>query len=189
MGDVLKLLEWLKSNPKAGWLPMVIALIVIVLIYETVKQLLPRVLEGVFKLFKGGVLRRSSLTKMEADIRRFCKKSRNVNWATSIPTIARYSLDIPIQDVFVLPKLAFHSGTGTVTVQEIGEILARNRILCITGTPGSGKSTLLNFVAVTFANETAPEERSAIGIENPNMSRFQRICQIFNHAELILQIP
>ena len=178
MGDVLKLLEWLKSNPKAGWLPMVIALIVIVLIYETVKQLLPRVLEGVFKLFKGGVLRRSSLAKMEADIRRFCKKSRNVNWATSIPTIARYSLDIPIQDVFVLPKLAFHSGTGTVTVQEIGEILARNRILCITGTPGSGKSTLLNFVAVTFANETAPEELQLLESRIPICLDFREFVEL-----------
>lgn len=158
MGDILKLIDWLKDHPGVSWIPLLIAAGVLVLLYEVVKQLLPKIFQEIYLRLTANIKRANSRVKTEADMRRFCKSSRSVNWANSLPAMSRYGLNIPLQDVFILPKLALHTGTGTAQVQEIGEILSKNRILCLTGAPSSGKSTLLSFLAIVFANETAPEE-------------------------------
>ena len=155
MDDLHKIADWLKTHPLYAAAPLLLFALVMYLLFESAKTLAPKFAEhtaGKLLAFRSETtLRRKS----ESAMRRLCILTRNRNWASALPSMSRFNLDVSLSEIFVLPRLVLSGHTDGETALSVGEILARNRILCVTGLPGSGKSTLLNSIAIAFATEQA----------------------------------
>ena len=178
MGDVLKLAtEWLNAHPRYAWLPVIAVCLLVVLTYETVKNLLPKLLEkGASSVWRSRATAAQRI-RIEAAMRNLCIISRDRNWASTLPAVARYGLDIPLSDIFVLPRLATGGGAGG-RAQEIGEILGDHRTLCVTGAPGAGKSTLINSLAIAFAREDTAVRFRLVEARIPICFDFQEFVEL-----------
>lgn len=153
MLDATKILEWVRANPGYGWVPLLLACVLILLGYEVAKGLLPGMLKGAAAKLATLVRGRQAQLRAEQAIRRFCVATRDVNWIGSLPALAKYDFRLPLESVFVPPRLqvAYQGGQGVrVNLQEF---LSANRLACISGAPGSGKSTVLSYIAIAFARE------------------------------------
>jgi lipopolysaccharide/colanic/teichoic acid biosynthesis glycosyltransferase len=153
--DATKLLEWVNGHPGYGWVPLLIACILLLLAYEVAKSLLPNLVKALVGGLGSMTRARQVRFKAERAIRRFCIASRNVSWVGSLPALATFDFNVPLTEVFIPPRLQVSRNGGTGWAIGLQEFLSANRLACISGAPGSGKSTLLSITAIAFAQEKA----------------------------------